>query len=206
MSTRTLPKVARAMPFAHFFGFGPSAEDSSDLDDTGNDERKQRDGESDEDYAARMDELDKDDKPGAADPKDDDPCAGDVDGDDADAEDTADDKEAGRRAGRAQGARQRERERCAAIVAAGIKGGRVNLACSFAFDSKLTAAQAISSLKAAGMDAAATAPRRQTLADRMDATVVPNPGPNGGGASGASSPAKALADKIVATAERVRGK
>lgn len=218
MSIKKLPKAARAMPFAHFFGFKPGAEDPSDPEnnDLNDNERDQRDDETADEYAKRMEELDdkeekarkaeeekekeREARSRAEDPNDD---------DDAEAEDKADDEETDKRAGRANSARQRERVRCAAIVAAGIRSKRVNLACSFAFDTRMTSAQAISALTSADIDAQAaqpSEPRRSSLASRMAQKPQPNPGADSGGAAANANPARALADRIVAVAERVRGK
>jgi hypothetical protein len=125
--------------------------------------------------------------------------------DDADAEaDDKDDKEEGKRA-----ARQRERVRCAAIVAEGIKLGSVKQACSLAFDTKMTAAQAIGVLAAAAADrsesnasaAAAPAPRRgPSIDERMAKVVTPNPG-----ASTPAAAAPSLAEQILAAGKLRRG-
>lgn len=215
-----LSKLASAMPFAHYLGLSAArAEDDND------DERKQRDGESDDDYAKRMEEMDEEEKARKAEEEEKERARkaeeeekereakrakkakrAEDDEDDADMEDESDDEEEGKRAGRAQGARQRERIRCARILAAGVKGGRVNQACVFAFDSALTAAAAVAALNAADLDAPKqTASRGSRLSERMSAVQTPNPGANSSAAPSAD-PAKALADRIVAVAERVRGK
>ncbi|GJH14975.1 hypothetical protein CBA19CS22_00555 [Caballeronia novacaledonica] len=124
--------------------------------------------------------------------------------DDVDAEaDDKDDKEEGKRAGRAQGARQRERVRCAAIVAAGIKSGMVKQACAFAFDTNMTAAQAINALAIGADDrpaAAAPAQRKPSLDERMSHARPANPGSS---APAAAEPS--LADRIVAAGKLRRG-
>ncbi|WP_446333590.1 hypothetical protein ACRHQP_00400 [Burkholderia pseudomallei] len=207
-----LSKLASAMPFAHYLGLSGAAAAVEE-----DDERKQREGESDDDYAKRMEEMDEEEEKKEEEAKraeeekrkeeeakkakraEDE---NDVDGDGADAED---DEEEGARAGRAQGARQRERIRCAKIVAAGIKAGRVNQACVFAFDSSLTSAQAIAALGAAALDAPKESARTTGLRERMSVVTPPNPGANGGAAPNAN-PASALANRIVAAGERARGK
>jgi hypothetical protein len=206
MSKTKMHRAARLMPFAHFLGLA-SAEEPKEPDDTGvaaeDDERKQRDGESDDDYARRMEELDEKEQSQRAEGEDDDPKADDVDGDDADAEDEKEDKETAKRAGRAQGARARERQRCAAILAQGIKLGRVNTACSFAFDSDLTVEQAVAALRAAELDNKSS--RRPALSDRMATVRAPNPGADGGTPANVD-PTKSLASKIVAMGERARSR
>lgn len=196
-----LSKIASAMPFAHYLGLGSSAVSAESEDD----DRKQRDGESDEDYAKRMEEDDKkkEEAKKAEDEKRKEEEAKRAEGDDDDAdmaEDDEDDKEEGKRAGRAKGARQRERVRCAAIVAAGVKSGAVKQACVFAFDTNLTAAQAIAALGASALDK----PRGQSgLADRMASVKTPVATPQ------AESPnpkdPRAIAAQAIAAAARARG-
>jgi hypothetical protein len=204
-----LSKLASAMPFAHFLGH-PVAAARAESDD----DRKQRDDETDEDYAKRMEEKDKEDeaaRKAEQDKKDEEARRAEESDDDADAEaDDKDDKEDGKRAGRASGARQRERVRCAAIVAEGIKLGSVKQACSLAFDTKMTAAQAIGVLTAAAADraseanattAAAPAPSRgPSIDERMAKVVTPNPG-----ASTPAAAAPSLADQILAAGKMRRG-
>jgi hypothetical protein len=199
-----LTKMASAMPFAHFLGLAPGATSARAEDD---EERKQREGESDEDYAKRMEELDdkeekdKESKSGRAEGDDpNDPDAEGEDMEDGDDEDKKDDKESGKRAGRAKGARQRERARCAAIVAAGIKAGAVNQACVFAFDTGMTSKQAIAALGASALDK----PKgRSGLADRMAGVKVPTATPQG--EAPPASDAKSIADRAIAAAARARG-
>lgn len=216
-----LSKLASAMPFAHYLGLSGSAAAAAEEDD----DRKQKDGESDDDYAKRMEDKDKEEEAArkaeqdkkdeearkAAEEKEKEDArkakkakrADDDGDDDADMEaDDKDDEEEGKRAGRASGARQRERIRCARIVAAGIASGRVNQACAFAFDTKLTSAQAISALNAASLDAIPT--RGSGLRERMSAVQVPNPGANAGASVANTDPTKAAAASIIAAGERAR--
>lgn len=196
-----------AMPFAHYLGLAAASAPRAAAEDN---ERDQRDDESDEDYAKRMEKMDDEEEKArkAEEEKEKEAKrakrakADDEDDSDADMEeDEDDDEEASARAGRAQGARQRERIRCARIVAAGIKTGRVNQACSFAFDTKLSAYQAVAALNAAALDA----PQRGAgLRERMSAVQTPNPGANSG-ASAPTNPAAAAAARIVAAGERMRG-
>lgn len=206
-------KATRIMPFAQFFGLAPRAE--SQEDDDLDEDRKQRDGESDEDYASRMDALDKDNEgqdgdenvdPGAEDPEgqDDDDEDANPDADDRAEDDEDDDERKDKPADAKKAARKAERERCAAIVAHGIKTKQTILACSFAFDTNLSASQAKSALNAARKDAAASSPHHPSLNERMASVQTPNPGANGGKGSG--NAAKTLADRIVAVGERVRQK
>lgn len=213
-----LSKLASAMPFAHYLGLSGSAAAAAEEDE----DRKKKDGESDDDYAKRMEEKDeeeekarkaeqekKDEEARKAEEKRKEEEAraakkakGDEEGDsDADMDDDGDDEEAAARPGRAKAARQRERIRCARILAAGIKAGRVNQACVFAFDSALPASAAVNALNAAALDA----PQRGAgLRERMSAVQTPNPGTNSG-ASAPANPSVAAAARIVAAGERMRG-
>jgi len=211
-----LSKLASAMPFAHYLGLGLGA--SAARTEENDDERKQRDKESDEDYAKRMDDLDDDEaarkaeeekkKEDArkAEEKEKDEAAKRAKqaegGDEDEMKDEEDDEESGKRAGRAKGARQRERVRCAAILAEGLRMGNIKQACAFACDTDMSAVQAIAVLKAGTPEVAA---RSSGLRDRMAVVQVPNPGSNSGPAAGAPS-SKSMADRIVAAGERARNK
>ncbi|ASW00145.1 hypothetical protein [Paraburkholderia aromaticivorans] len=209
-----LSKLASAMPFAHLLGFEVAAARAEEDDD-----RKRLDGESDDDYAKRMEEKDKEDEArkaeegkekedarkaaeekdkGNAKQVDDDDEEGDAKADDED------DDETGKRAGRAKGARQRERVRCARIMAAGIKAGRVNQAGMFAFDTNLSASQAIAALNASGLDQA-PAPRTSGLRERMSGVRLPIVGTDAGAAALDPNDPKAKAAAIVAAGKKRRG-
>lgn len=209
-----LSKLASAMPFAHYLGLSAARAEEED------EERKQREDESDEDYAKRMEEMDEEEAKAEEERKKEEEAKraeeeerkreeearrAEEEEDDVEAEeeDRKEDKEEGKRAGRAKGARQRERIRCARILAAGIKAGRVNQACVFAFDSNLTASAAVAALNAAALDAPhQPVARGSRLSERMNSMQTPNPGANSGRAPSAN-PAKNLADRIVAAGERI---
>lgn len=211
-----LSKLASAMPFAHLLGLPGSAARAEEDDD-----RKRLDGESDDDYAKRMEEKDKEDEARKAEEEkekedarkaeeekekeaakakevDDDDEEGDAKADDED------DDETGKRAGRAKGARQRERIRCARIMAAGIKAGRVNQAGVFAFDTNLSASQAISALNASGLDQSLSA-RTSGLRERMSGLRVPNVGADGGPDALDPNDPKVKANAIVEAGKKRRG-
>jgi hypothetical protein len=91
-----------------------------------------------------------------------------------------------------------ERIRCAEIVAAGIKAGQTNQACALAFDSNLTAAEAIAALKAAALDSAAQGQdSRRIRMGLIPAELTAQP-------SRAQPTAKELAARIIAAGERAR--
>lgn len=92
--------------------------------------------------------------------EDDDPDAEDDEGDDQDAEDDEDNKEVkkGRRA---------ERQRCSRIFSSQYAAGRPDMAAHLAFNTKLSSAEAINTLKM--MDAVQPTTARVTLDSRMRA-------------------------------------
>lgn len=222
-----LSRFAAASPFAHFLGLTGLAARAEETDD----DRKQGADESDDDYAKRMNKLDEDEAKRAEEEKKKEEEAArkaedekkeeearaakraakakrEAENDD-DADDTEmdeeDDDEDKKREGRAQGARQRERIRCARILAAGVKAGRVNQACAFAFDTTMTAKQAVGALAAGALDVPPkVSSSRSGLLQRMESQALPNPGASGG-ASPSADPAAAAAAKVIAAGERARG-
>lgn len=206
MKNPKLSKLAAAMPFAHYLGLGIAGQRAARAEEGDDDERKQKPDESDEDYAKRMDEMDKEEEAARRAEEDKNKPGADDEDDDADMEDGADDdkqndKEEGKRAGRAKGARQRERVRCARIIAAGVKAGRVNQAAVFAFDTSMTAHQAIAALGAVDLD------RPQARGSRLNSlmsSVQPPIATPQADAPSASDP-RAIAAKAIAAAAKARG-
>ncbi|WP_205191291.1 hypothetical protein [Burkholderia sp. LMG 13014] len=193
-------------PFASFLSNAPRAAGARIEDGGGDDdERKQREGESDEDYAKRMEELDEKERAEqeekekeaaarraeeerererAAAEGDDDSEDDDGDGDDA----------------TASAARQRERVRCARIMAHGVKLGRARQAGVFAFDTKMSSRAAIAALNAGAEDAPTQPRRASSLSSRMASTSIPS-----AGAGGVPPKAPSLAEQIVQAAKKRRG-
>ncbi len=201
-----LSKIASAMPFAHFLGLpsasaaSPSAAARAEEDE----DRKQREDESDDEYAKRMEEQDKKDeeaRKAEQEEKDKEAKRAEETDDDAEADDK-EDKEEGKRAGRAKGARQRERVRCAAIVAEGMKRGMVKQACAFAFDTNMSASEAINALSFGQAEQAAASPsaRKPSLDERMAHARPRNPGDS---APAAAEPT--MAERIIAAGKLRRG-
>lgn len=147
-------------------------------------DREQMEDESDEDYAARMEELDEEEK-----------AEGEIK-EEPDAEDEKDDE-------KAKAIRASERKRCARIIANGINAGNVHQAAVFAFDTNLTASQAISAMSAAKMDA----PSGGGLGRRMQGVQNHNIGSNAGtNPAAAQDKSTAQANSILASLEAARGK
>lgn len=175
-------KKPTAFSFAHLIGLGARAEDSQD-DDNQDDPRKQRDDESDEDYAKRMEELDKKE----ADDEEPDP----------DAEDDSGESE------KEMAARAKERARCAAIFGSKAAAGRPDVAAHLAFATDMSANQAIGLLNSFAAGAAAPAPKRQSLGSRMANVQVPNVGASAPAARGGA--ASSAANMILAAGRARRG-
>lgn len=149
------------------------------------DDRKQGDDESDDDYAKRMRVMDKEED--------------DVD---AEGEDPDDDGDGDKKDAKASV--KRERARCALIVAHGITHDCVRQAGSLAFDTNLSAKEAVSIMKASRLDAGAQKPaRRASLSERMAQTPVPVIGADGG--EEPQSGSMGLSARMVAAAAKARG-
>ncbi|AMU14839.1 hypothetical protein A3203_17870 [Burkholderia cenocepacia] len=195
-------------PFASFLSNAPRAAGARIEDGGGDDdERKQRDGESDEDYAKRMEELDEKER-AEQEEKEKEAAArraeeerereeaerrAAAEGDDDSEDDDGDDATA-------SAARQRERVRCARIMAHGIKLGRARQAGVFAFDTKMSSRAAIAALNAGAEDAPAQPRRASSLSTRMASTSIPS-----AGAGGVTPKAPSLAEQIVQAGKKRRG-
>ena len=188
MSKRnTLAGVAR---FAHLLGMTPRAEEPKDEDP---DAPVQGEDESDEDFAKRCDEYEKDKKAKGA--KQDGGDGDDASGDDADAEDDDESEEA-------KAARKAERARCAAIFGTKAAASRPDMAAHLAFETGMKASAAIKMLGAI----AAGQPKGASLASRMATVKQPIVGSEVPRDSAPqSSAAAATAKAIVAAAARARG-
>lgn len=186
--------LAGAMPFAHLLSNGSRAARAEE-----DDERKQREGEADDDYAKRMEELDEKERAEEEERKKEEEARraeeerqkAEDEGGDEGMEDGDEEEEASKKAARA-----RERTRCARIIAHGIKIGAVRQAGVFAFDTKMSSKAAIAALNASSADGVS---QRPSLASRMAATPVPNPGAS----SAAAAPT--LAQQIVLAGKKRRG-
>ncbi|MFL9952804.1 hypothetical protein PQR65_05255 [Paraburkholderia nemoris] len=116
-----------------------------------------------------------------------------------------------------------ERARAAEIVAAGFSAGCVKQACSLAFDTNLSAKEAIAALNAGALDAAAQTGngRRQRMgldpadptgstshrapsAEEVAAKIVAA-GEKAAGRSASSTASNPVAHRILAAGERARG-
>jgi len=181
-------KVKKAFSFAHLIGISAARadddqDDAADDKDGKDDERKQRDDESDEDYAERMEELDKKE----ADDEDPDP--------DADDDDESEKEKA---------ARASERARCATIFGSKAAASRPDFAAHLAFETNLSAKQAVGMLSAFAAGAPAGAAKPKSLGNRMAGVKVPNVGASADAAA-APNATQAAADAIIAAGRARRG-
>lgn len=190
--TKLKQRLSAALPFAHLLGLGPAA--AAVDDDTGDgDDTKQRDGESDDEYAKRMEEGDRKQRD---DESDEDYAKRMEEVDAADGDDQETDKE--------QAARVNERARCAAIFGAAAAGARPDVAAHLAFSTDMAAADAIKMLNSfAGGGPLA----QRSLSSRMASVNIQNPGavvaPAAAAPSGNS--AVAVAAQIIAAGKKRRG-
>lgn len=184
-------RLSAALPFAHLLGLGPVAAAADDGDDE--DDSKQRDGESDDDYAARVEEDERKQRDGESDED----YAKRMEDDDADAgDDTETDKE--------KAARASERARCAAIFGAAAAGTRPDVAAHLAFSTDMAAAEAIKMLNSFAGGAAMSA---RSLSSRMSAVQTKNPGTGAApaAAAGGAGAAATVAAQIIAAGKKRRG-
>lgn len=196
-----------AIKFGHLLGSTAISRSAARAEE--DDERKRRDGESDEDYKARLEKLDKeegdgdDDKDGKKGKK---AKGKKAEGDDGDEGDDDSDEEETAKASAVRSVRLRERARCAAIFS--TKEAAINpaMAAQLAFGSgNLTRSAAIDLLKSAVQTAPApAASSRQTLDQRMQAVSTPNVGPSPAQATSVD-PSAAMAQAIIAAGKKRRG-
>jgi hypothetical protein len=194
---RTLSKGA--VPFAHLLGIRAESEDKEDEDTREkraewkekaekDDERKRRDDESDGEYVKRMKAMDEEEEEKDEDRKEEEDENDEEKEDKKARADDPDDEPVAR-----------ERARCARIIAYGLKNGCVHQAGAFAFDTNLTAAQAIAALKAGAMDKG-----RSSLGERMAGMSVPRVGSDAA-ARDSGTPQQQAAAAILRAGARARG-
>lgn len=152
-------------------------------------DREQMEDESDDDYATRMEEMDEEEQARAEGEIKDDPEAEEQDEEKA----------------KAKAIRASERARCAQIVAFGIKSGNINQAAVLAFDTTLSASQAISTMKATQMDVGVSA-QAGGLGGRMNSVANHNLGSHMNSGSRHRNKDEAVASSILSSVNAARGK
>ncbi|WP_321865716.1 hypothetical protein [Paraburkholderia tropica] len=160
-------------------------------------ERDQREGESDDDYAKRMEELDEKEEEArrAEEERKEEEARRAAAEDDDDGDDETDDAK--------KAARAAERTRCARIIAHGIANGQVEQASALAFNTTMSSGAAALVLDAGKRAVAAAAPQRAsrpTLDERMAHARPTNPG---NGAPAAAAPT--MAEQILMAGKIRRG-
>lgn len=178
--------AAETSPFAHLIGNTISALRGLRAEDEQEPDGDEQAEDEDQDPAAEGDTPDTE----AEDDADD--ASAEDDSDDAEAEDEPKDKEA-RAAYRAGYAAANKRAR--AIFTASAAAGQVVQAATLAFDTRLSAKEAVSVLQS---NAAAGERRSAPLASRMAQRSDPRPGADGGKAGGGTT-----ADKMIAVGKRL---
>lgn len=196
MSKRKATKkpVATAVTFASLVGIRAEGGDGNDEEETQDEKQarwaalaeenpdcEQAEDESDADYAARMEAMDEEE----ASAEDE----GGGEGDDGDPEKKEKEE-----------AVKDERQRCARIIAYGVKNNCVAQAAVLAFDVGLTASQAISTMKAAAFDGGGThASNGGGLGSRMAGVKNHSLNDNPGSAAGNRNTPKGQATSILAS-------
>lgn len=187
--------MSKPVTFAHLLGFGKKsrAENGQDDDEAKraqwaklaeeDPDREQKDGESEDDYEARMKAMDEEDEK-------DEQAESDLDGAPTEDPDDDGDQDAGAKKA-AKAARASERARCASIVAAGIKSNQLHTACSLAFDTSMSASEVTKVLSMSRHDKSGS-----SLSNRMAGVDIPNPGTVSGKSGG-----DPLTDKLVSIAK-----
>lgn len=172
------PLLASASKFAHLFSFGAKAADEKP--DEMAEDRKQKEGESDDDYAARMAAMDEKEKEAAADPAD------------PDCEEPEEEKK--KEAAAIDRGMKAERKRWETVLSDKGAAGRGALACHMLATTDLDAAAILATLAVTPV-----AGKVSGLAARMAAepVIAPKPGGSGG--------ALTIAQQINAAAAAARG-
>lgn len=230
--TKKRAPLAEAMSFAHLLPLNPAASARAEDDDDKDKGPGAEDGENDDDKMptgkkakkARADDQGNDDgEDDSGDGDGDEEGADTDDGEDNDGEGDDDKKPSGKKAKKARAddkdgdseddekedgpsaraGAMRERRRCAAIFGSRHAAGRPDLAAHLAFNTTMSAAEAIGTMKTlVGGEKAGARSARSTLADRMQAESVPNPGQ---GAGAAPTGPKGLAAAMIAASKKAQG-
>lgn len=194
-------------PFAHLLGHrkpdAKTAVRAETENTTDDDERKQRDGEADDDYAKRMkalDEKEKDEEAKRAEEEDKKP-ADEEEGDARNGRRAEDDDEDEAKSKKAEArGRSLERARGDAIFSCRAAADRPDLAAQLAFKTSMSAEEAIGVLTTA----ASGERRAPGLASRMSAVEVPHVASDAAPAPSANDPAGKAA-LIIAAGKKRRG-
>lgn len=193
--------MAKIKGFSHLFGRGAKATEETEDDKEKSKKAKGHQAEDDKkDPDAEENDDDQNDNPDDQDNKD--PDAND-DSDDADAEegeegDGDDDKEDRN----VKKGRSAERSRCARIFGSQHAAGRMDLAATLALNSGISSAAAIRILATTAAPAPASASRKRTLDERMQAANTPRPGQD----AAKTSRGMSMVQKMTSLYDSAKGK
>ncbi|KAF1027080.1 MAG: hypothetical protein GAK29_00886 [Acinetobacter bereziniae] len=148
-------------------------------------DREQLEDESDDDYATRMEQMDNEEEQAKK-------AEGEIT-EDPEADEEKDDE-------KAKAVRASERVRCARIIAHGIQSGNVNQAAVLAFDTGLSASQAIAAINASKADVGGS-----NLGNRMSQVNNHNLGSNVGAGKQFKNRDEATASSILESMKAARG-
>ncbi|WP_145516159.1 DNA primase [Yersinia aleksiciae] len=192
-------KKIKIQGFAHMFGFGAKAVEDTEEDKGKAKKAKGRQAEEDE-KDPEAEENDDDNNPDDQDEKD--PNAED-DSDDADADEGSDDDGDDDTEDRnVKKGRSAERQRCARIFGSKHATGRGDLAVSLALNSGMSSAAVIRVLASTTATVPASAPRKRSLDERMQAHGNAQPGQD----TAAASKGASLVNKMTSLYDSAKGK
>lgn len=193
--------MAKIKGFTHLFGLGAKATEETEDDKNKAKKAKGRQAEEDEkDPEAEENDDDSNDNPDDQDNKDpdaeDDPDDADADeGSDYDGDDDTEDRNVKK-------GRSAERQRCARIFGSKHATGRGDLAVSLALNSGMSSAAVIRVLASTTATVPASASRKQSLDERMQAFGNKRPGQD----TAATSKGTSLVTKMTSLYDSVKGK
>lgn len=191
--------MAKIKGFTHLFGLGAKATEETEDDKNKAKKAKGRQAEEDE-KDPDAEENDDDNSPDDQDEKD--PNAED-DSDDADADEGSDDDGDDDNEDRnVKKGRSAERQRCARIFGSKHATGRGDLAVSLALNSGMSSAAVIRVLASTAATSPASAPRKRSLDERMQAHGNAQPGQDTASASKGAS----LVNKMTILYDSAKGK
>ncbi|EON3358779.1 DNA primase [Yersinia enterocolitica] len=193
--------MAKIKGFTHLFGLGAKATEETEDDKNKAKKAKGRQAEEDEkDPDAEENDDDSNDNPDDQDNKD--PDAED-DSDDADADEGSDDDGDDDKEDRnVKKGRRAERDRCARIFGSKHATGRGDLAVSLALNSGMSSAAVIRVLASTAATAPASASRKRSLDERMQAHGNAQPGQD----TAAASKGASLVNKMTSLYDSAKGK
>lgn len=197
----TLRATAGASPFAHLLGLGrASAKSKAETEeDRKEDERDEKEAAAAE-TEGEEDRREEDEKPEGK------KAAGKKAAAETEGDDDEEDEEEMRGKSAAADARRRERARCEAIFASSAAAGQPHVAAQLAFGTTMGAKAAIKLMETTTLNAAAPAPKRSSLDERMAAHRTPVIGSGPAAAKPAAGQPGSAAASAIAAYRKALGK